>query len=381
MADLEDDPHAATAAVGDLDGLAPPSRRVSAEPTELAESAEPTDVAELAEPTDVAEPAGSLERARELLAAHPIADGHSGLARALKYASGYGYDIELGERVLETDIPRLRDGCVGAQFLSLHVPPELTGDRALSATLEQIDLVRSLVAACPEGLRLALSADDMADAHNCGRVATLLGPVSGPALGDSLGTLRAYHALGVRSLTLAGTRWTQGTGLTRFGQEVVREMNRLGVLVDLAGCSTDTMRRALAVAGAPVVISHHPARVPDDVLGLLRDNHGVCMVACTATTIRETADRLDHVREVAGPESVALSGAYDTGTPHAPGLGDVSCFPRVIAELLDRDWPEPDIEALTWSNVSRVLRDAEFLARATHPRRPPSTATLPALDT
>ncbi|MGW0558360.1 membrane dipeptidase [Streptomyces sp. NPDC002926] len=363
MADLEDDPHAATAAVGDLDSPVPPSTRVPP-----------------AGRPDQAEPAGSLERARELLAAHPIADGHSGLARALKYASGYEYDIELGERVLETDIPRLRDGCVGAQFLSLHVPPELTGERALSATLEQIDLVRSLVASCPEGLRLALSADDLADARNCGRVATLLGPVAGPALSDSLGTLRAFHALGVRSLTLAGTSWTQGTGLTRFGHEVVREMNRLGVLVDLAGCSADTMRRTLAVAGAPVVVSHHPARVPDDVLGLLRANRGVCMVACTATTIRETADRLDHVREVAGPESVGLSGAYDTGTPHAPGLGDVSCFPRVIAELLDRDWPEPDIEALTWSNVSRVLREAEFLARATQPRRGPSTATLPALD-
>ncbi|NUK12038.1 membrane dipeptidase [Streptomyces lunaelactis] len=370
MADLQDDPHAATVAVGDLGDPAahdpaPPMPRPSTKG-----SAEAADSAGHAP--------GSLERARELLAAHPIADGYSGLARVLRDTPSC--DLEQGDRLLETDIPRLRDGGVGAQFWALHMPPECTGDGALSATLEQIDLVRAQVAAWPEGLRLALSANDMADARNCGRVATLLGPVAGAALCDSLGTLRAYHALGVRSLTLAGTRWTDGTGLTRFGHEVVREMNRLGVLVDLSGCSPETMRRTLTVARAPVVISHHPGQVPDDVLSLLRANHGVCMVVCTAETIRETADRLDHVREVAGPESVALSGAYDTGTPHAPSLKDVSCFPRLIAELLNRDWPDADIESLTWLNVSRVLRDAEFQARATRPRRAPSTATLTALD-
>lgn len=377
MADLQDDPHPhpSPTAISNL-YVAAPRTRVS-DPPESPGPTEP-EPSDPSEPSEPSEPDGeALDLARELLAAHPVVDGYSGLARALR--DSHGYDLEMGESLMETDIPRLRDGGVGAHFLSLHVPPDLTGDRALSATLEQIDLVRSLVAACPEGLRLALSADDMADARNCGRVATLLGPAAGPALGDSLGTLRAYQALGVRSLTLAGTRWTQSSGLTAFGHEVVREMNRLGILVDLSGCSPDTMRRVLAVAKAPVIISHHPVQVPDDVLRALRDNHGVCMVMCTATSVRETADHLDHVRELAGPESVALSGAYDTGTQHAPGLEDVSCFPRVIAELLTRDWPQADIEALTWSNASRAVRDAEFVSRATQ-NRAPSTATLTDLD-
>jgi membrane dipeptidase len=370
MADLQEDPQPTPATTGRL-YLAPPRTRVADPP----ESPDPTGL-EQSEPCEA--DGEALVRARELLAAHPVVDGYSGLARVFK--DRQGYDLEMGENLLETDIPRLRDGGVGAQFLSLHVPPELTGDRALSATLELIDVVRSLVAAHPEGLRLALSADDMADARNCGRVATLLGPVAGPALGDSLGTLRAYQTLGVRSLTLAGTRWTQRSGLTAFGQEVVREMNRLGVLIDLSGCSPDTMRRVLAMAKAPVIVSHHPARVPDDVLRSLRANCGVCMVPCTAASVRETAEHLEHVRELAGPESVALSGAYDTGAPHAPGLEDVSCYPRLIAELLTRGWPQADIEALTWANTSRVVRDAEFVSRATHPRRAPSTATLTDLD-
>lgn len=197
MADLQNDPPAETIAVGNLDDVAPPRREPSTEP---------------ADPAAASPAAGSLERARELLAAHPIADGCSGLALALREMPSY--DIEDGERMLETDIPRLRDGGVGAQFWSLHVRGEPTGDRAVTATLEQLDLVRALVAECPDGLRLALSAGDLADARNCGRIAALLGPVAGPALGDSLATLRAYHALGVRSVTLAGARWTQRAGLT-----------------------------------------------------------------------------------------------------------------------------------------------------------------------
>lgn len=379
MADLQDEPQTATPAVGrlgdlgdlgdlsdlsdldELDALAPPRRGASAEPVEPVEPA-----------------AGSLGRARELLAAHPIADGLSGLAQALRGTPSH--DIEHGELTLETDVPRLRDGGVGAQFWSLHAPPEITGDRVMTATMEQLDLVRSLVKGYPESLRLALNADDLADARNCGRIAVLLGPVAGPALGDSLSTLRAYHALGVRSLTLAGTRWTQRTGLTSFGHEVVREMNRLGVVVDLSGCTPETMRRALMVAQAPVVISHHPEPVPDDVMRRLRANCGVCMVPCTAASLRETVDLLDHVRDAAGPESVALTGAYDTGAPHAPGLADVSCFPRLIAELLDRSWPEPEIEALTWGNVYRVVRDTDFVARAMQSRRSASQARVTTLD-
>lgn len=269
---------------------------------------------------------------------------------------------------------------MGALFWSLLTPPGLAADRAPATTLEHIDLIRSVVEAHPEALRPARSADELAHARNCGRIAGLLGPVSGPALADSLGTLRAYHALGVRSAALAGTRWTQRDGLTPFGHEVVREMNRLGMLVDLSGCTPATMHRTLAVTRAPAVISQHPTQVPDDVLRQLRANGGVCMAVCTAASVRETADLLDHIRDLAGPRSTALTGAYDTGAAHAPGLEDVSCYPRLIAELLERGWPEADIELLTWSNVHRVLRDAEFVARATQARRPASTARLTTLD-
>ncbi|MFF3325476.1 membrane dipeptidase [Streptomyces sp. NPDC002889] len=318
-----------------------------------------------------------LVRAREILRTHPVADGCSGLGPVL--GGMHSYDLETGENLLETDVPRLRAGGVGAQFWSLHVP-DPAGPHALAATLDLIDLICSTVADCPEGLRLALSAGDMADARNCGRVAALLGPVAGPAIGDSLAALRACHTLGVRSLSLAGTRWTRGDGLTPFGHEVVREMNRLGILVDLSGCSPDTMRRALAVAKAPVLLSHHPEPPPDDILRGVSANCGVCMVMCTAGTLPETVDLLEHVRDVAGPESVALSGAYDTGLPHAAGLGDVSCFPGLIAELLERDWSEADVAALTWSNIARVVRDADFAARAIQARRPPSRATIDILD-
>ncbi|HET6860266.1 MAG TPA: dipeptidase [Streptomyces sp.] len=345
------------------------------------------------EPTaDPGPEVGPVEQhARALLAEHPVADGCNGLAwklRALPW-----HDLELGESTLDTDIPRLRAGGVGAQFWSLQVPVDYTGDRAVSVTLEQVDLVRSLVAAYPESLRLAQDAGSMADARNCGRIASLLGPVSGHALGDSLGTLRAYHALGVRTLAFAGTRWTnEGEGLTRFGQEVVREMNRLGMLIDLVGASDRTTHRVLTVAKAPVLFSRsgaraltdHPANVPDDVLRLLAPDNGVCMVSFApdqvGTTVGELADHLDHVREVAGRECVGLGAMYGTDAPHIDGLQDTSCYPKIIAELLVRGWDDADIALLTWGNVARTMQDAEFTARAARRRRGPSTATAQELD-
>ncbi|WP_435877847.1 membrane dipeptidase [Streptomyces kurssanovii] len=322
-------------------------------------------------------PGDPLVRAAELLRTHPVIDGYSGLAPVLR--SMHWYDLEAGESLLETDVPRLRSGGVGAQFWSLQEPSGSAGSPSLGATMELIDVVRATVSECPEGLRLALGADELVDSRNCGRVAAFLGPMAGEALGDSLAVLRAVYALGVRSVTLAGARWTQG-GLTPFGHEMVREMNRLGVLVDLSGCTADTMRRTLRITRAPVVFSHQAEPLPDDVLHALRGNHGVCMVPCTAGTLPATADLLEHVRETAGPEAVAISGAYDTGLPHAAGLNDISCLPRLIAELLERGWPEPEVMGLTWSNMARVLRGAEFAARAAQPRRAPSRAAIGALD-
>ncbi|WP_274559254.1 dipeptidase [Streptomyces spiramyceticus] len=377
MADLQDDPHTSppsdTASVGELD---PVQRTDMPEPTQSVQDQERAPERPVESDVDV------LGRARALLADHPVADGYNGLGWTLRRRPWH--DLQLGESTLDTDIPRLRTGGVGAQFWSLHVPVEYTGDRAVSATLEQIDLVRSFVAGYPEGLRLALGPGDMTDARNCGRIASFLGPVSGHALGDSLGTLRAYHALGVRSLGFAGTDWAGGAGdgLTVFGQEVVREMNRLGVLIDLAGTSSDTVHSVLSISRAPVLFSRsaaraladHPANVPDDVLRALGPDRGVCLVSFApeqigaAPSVRKVADHLDHVREVAGAQCVGLSGMYGAGLPHADELTDASSYPRVVAELLDRGWDETDIALLTWGNVARAVRDAEFTARAARHR-------------
>ncbi|MEU0740922.1 dipeptidase [Streptomyces sp. NPDC006134] len=375
MADLQDDLHT-TPEAGELDDLPVPFPVDALAPGARAPLSDPDDA--------------PLERAHAVLAAHPVADGYSGLARALRRLPWY--DLELGESAVDTDVPRLREGHVAALFWSLHLPEGLDGDRAVGATLDQIDLVKTVVRAHPEGLRLAEDAGQTVDARNCGRVAALLGPAGAAALGDSLGTLRCLRALGLRVLTLTGAGWASEAGLTRFGEEVVREMNRLGVLADLSGASPQTMRRTFAVSKAPAVCTRsaaralrpHPANLPDDLLVELGAAGGLCMVPLTAEqtgpTVRDVADHLDHVRTVAGPESVALSGTYDTGTAHPLELGDASCYPRLIAELLRRGWEESDVALLTWGNVQRVLRTADFTARAFQQRREPSTATIADLD-
>ncbi|MDQ1038215.1 microsomal dipeptidase-like Zn-dependent dipeptidase [Streptomyces sp. V3I8] len=334
--------------------------------------------------------ADPLTRARALLAAHPVADGYSGLARALRHLSWY--DLENGDSAVDTDVPRLREGHVGALFCSLHLPDGLVGGRAVGATLEQLDLVRTVVEAHPEGLRLAHSAAQLTDARNCGRVAVLLGPAGAAALDDSLGILRSLHALGLRVLTLSGVSWAGENGLTRFGEEVVREMNRTGVVADLSGASDATLRRALTISKAPVVCTRsaaralrpHPANLPDDLLVALGAAKGLCLVPLTAEqtgpSVRDVADHLDHVRDLAGPECVGLSGTYDSGAAHPRDLADAAGYPLLVAELLGRGWSETDLALLTWGNLQRVLRTADFTARAVRLRREPSTARIAELD-
>ncbi|RST13753.1 membrane dipeptidase [Streptomyces sp. WAC05374] len=355
MADLQDHPYAAPSAIGEFDDT-------------------PDGAAEAPTPAEV-----DVERARVLLAAQLVVDGHNTLAQELDRT--HWHDLQHGSALLDTDFPRIRAGGVGAQFWSLCVAP---GPAAVQDTLDRIDAVRTLIESCPEALRLALTAADMVRARDCGRIASLLGPVSGTALGDSLGTLRAYHALGVRSLSVAGTRWTADpAGLTPFGEEAVREMNRLGVLVDLSGASEATMDRVLDVSKAPVILSHsaahaltpHADNVTDDVLRRLHTNAGVCMVSFAPdqvgrhgdqpATLWDVADHVEHVREVAGPECVGLSGSYGMATdaPHTIGLEDASCYPNLIAELLHRDWSEAHIAALTWGNAARVVREAAQAAQ------------------
>ncbi|MFF8674285.1 dipeptidase [Streptomyces sp. NPDC015242] len=376
MADLQDDLRP-TAAVGDFDDLAGPYPE---EAVVTAESYEP-----VSDPDDA-----PMTRAHAILAAHPVADGYNGLPWALKRLSYY--DLELGESTVDTDVPRLREGHVGALFWSLHLPEGLDGDRAVGATLEQLDLAKTVVRGCDEGLRPAGTAGEVVDARSCGRVAVLFGPAGASAVGDSLGILRQLHLLGLRVLTLTGVSWASEAGLTRFGEEVVREMNRLGVIADLSGASPQTLRRALSLSRAPVLCSRsaaravrpHPANLPDDLLAELGAAKGLCLVPLTAEqtgpTVRDVADHLDHIRTVAGPHSVGLSGTYDTGSAHPQELGDTSCYPRLVAELLRRGWEEADVALLTWGNVQRVLRGADFTARAAQQRRAPSTATISDLD-
>ena len=391
--------------------------------------------------------ASLLARARALLAAHPVWDGHNDLAWELRQQAGYDLDrVDLAEPQpqLQTDIPRLRAGGVGAQFWSVYVPSTLQGDHAVSATLEQIDAVHQLVARYPDTFMLARSADEAEAARAAGRIASLLGAEGGHSIDCSLGTLRMLYALGVRYLTLThndGLPWADAAtdqpragGLSRFGEEVVREMNRLGMLTDLSHVAATTMRAALRTSEAPVIFSHSSARalcdvprnVPDEVLAALAANGGLCMVtfvpmfvspaaaawfeegrahvasqgvdpddhatampllrAWTAAhppprvTVAEVADHVEHVRAVAGIDHVGLGGDYDGVWVQPEGLQDVSGYPNLVAELLERGWSDAEIAKLTWGNALRVLRDAEAVARALQARRGPSLATWAELD-
>ncbi|MCZ7414628.1 dipeptidase [Streptomyces sp. WMMC897] len=391
----------------------------------------------------------SLTRARKLLADFPVVDGHNDLPWALREQVRYDLDardIATDQSAhLHTDLPRLRAGGVGAQFWSVYVRTDLTGDAAVSACLEQVDVVRQLAARHPEDLELAFTADDMEAARRRGRIASLMGAEGGHSIANSLGTLRQLHQLGVRYMTLthndtidwadSATDEPRHEGLTAFGEQVVREMNRAGMLVDLSHVAATTMRDALRVTRAPVVFSHssaravcdHPRNVPDDVLAQLPANGGIAMATFVpkfilpaavdwtrradenlrahgfhhldttpeamalhrafeeaeprpVATPATVADHLDHMREVAGVDHIGIGGDFD-GTAFLPaGLDSVAGYPNLIAELLDRRWSEADLAKLTWHNAVRVLRDAEAVARELTATAPPSNATIGQLD-
>ncbi|MFJ9457099.1 dipeptidase [Kitasatospora sp. NPDC101447] len=397
-------------------------------------------------PTDSPAP---LDRARALLRTAPVVDGHNDLPWAMREQAGYdlgALDLAADQSDrLHTDLARLAEGGVGAQFWSVYVPASLAGDHAVSATLEQVDFVHALVERYPDRLRLARTAADMEAARAEGRIASLMGAEGGHSIDCSLATLRALYELGVRYLTLThndNVPWADSAtdepvagGLTRFGEEVVREMNRLGMLVDLSHVSADTMRDALRVTEAPVVFSHssaravcdHPRNIPDDVLAQLPANGGVAMatfvpkfilpaaiewtLAADANmsahgfhpldttppamerqrafeaehprpiaTPATVADHLDHMREVAGIDHIGIGGDFD-GTAFLPdGLDSVAGYPNLVAELLRRHWSEADLAKLTWHNAVRVLRDAESVAATLRASRRPSIATIAQLD-
>jgi len=367
----------------------------------------------------------ATRRARDLLRRFPLIDGHNDLPWTLR---GRDTPADLAGPVAgtHTDLPRLAAGGVGAQFWSVYVPATIPGDAAVTTVLEQIDLARRMVAAYPGALELALTAADVERIFAAGRVASLLGAEGGHAIAGSLGVLRMLYALGVRYMTLthnANVGWADSAtdqkaagGLTDFGRDVVREMQRMGMLVDLSHVAVSTMHHALDLAQAPVIFSHSSARalcdsprnVPDDVLTRLPGNGGVCMVTFVPAfvsqqcadwlaglkaeaarrgldpkdfdqlfslrdewvvahpppqaTLAQVADHVEHVRDVAGVEHVGLGGDFDGTRDVTVGLEDVSTYPALFAELLARGWTEPDCAALAGGNVLRVLRAAESAA-------------------
>jgi membrane dipeptidase len=372
-----------------------------------------------------------LGAATALLARSPLIDGHNDLAWQLRELAGPDAartDIAAPLSFTHTDLPRLARGKVGAQFWSVFVPVTLAGEAAVATTLEQIDFVRSMVRRYPGALELALTAADVERITASGKVASLLGAEGGHSIASSLGVLRMFYELGVRYLTLTHNRNTgwadsatdqpEAGGLSDFGREVVTEMQRIGMLVDLSHVAPATMADALDTARAPVIFSHssalalcdHPRNVPDEILARLPGNNGVCMVTFVPAfvaqecrdwergveaemerrgmdredssgrravheelaqanpepraTIAQVADHIDHVRGVAGVDHIGIGSDFD-GTHNLPdGLGDVSCFPALFAELLDRGWSEDDCARLAGRNVLRVMRDAEEFSRA-----------------
>ncbi|HWZ62556.1 MAG TPA: dipeptidase [Steroidobacteraceae bacterium] len=400
-------------------------------------------------------PAQRLDR---ILAQTPLIDGHNDLPWEIRtrFASDLS-KVDLsrstlslpapeGSPPLMTDIPRLRAGHVGAQFWSVFIPVEVQGPAAVQMTIEQIDLVRQMCARYPNDLAMAYTAADVVRVHKAGKVASLIGVEGGHQINNSLDVLRAYYDLGARYMTLThsnNTSWADSAtdnpvhhGLTPFGKEVVREMNRLGMLVDLSHVSADTMRAALAVSEAPVIYSHssaralvdHPRDVPDDVLKLVAANGGVVMVnffpgyvsearrrwdadraaevarynsppfgglyigqperakAALAdwerahpkptVGIGDVADHIEHIRKVAGVEHVGIGSDFD-GIPEGPtGLDGVDKFPALLAELARRGWSDADLAKVAGGNALHALARAEEVSARLRATRLPSTATL-----
>jgi len=347
-----------------------------------------------------------------VLATTPLIDGHNDLPFAIWESATAPGDVAAPAHDLrmhtpfQTDIPRLRAGMVGGQFWSVYIPYDSLGQGPAKRQLEQIDIAREIIERYPDAFELALDASDVERIYGSGRIASLLGMEGGHAIESSLGALRSFYSLGVRYMTLthntslpwadAGSGERLHGGLTEFGREVVREMNRLGMLVDLAHTSAEAMNDALDVSEAPVIWSHagaraihdHPRNVPDQVLRRVPANGGVVMVVFypdfltgrEVATIGDVANHIEHVVEVAGIDHVGIGSDFDGITRVPVGLEDVSKFPDLLVELVRRGWDERDLAKLAGENVLRVMRDAEAVARRLQRERPPSTQTIEQLD-
>lgn len=386
-----------------------------------------------------------MAHAQQLLNAVPLIDGHNDLPWAMRQYANAPLDIDAYDLTKptpgHTDLARLRAGGIGGQFWSVYIPGDMRDSGYARVQLEQIDIARRVIERYSSDMQWALTAQQIRDAHRAGKIGSLLGMEGGHAIENSLGALRAFYDLGVRYMTLthnvtldwadaAGDAQRHG-GLTPFGREVVREMNRLGMLVDLSHVSPGVMSHALDVTEAPVIFSHSNARavtnvprnVPDSILQRLPANGGVVMVtfvpgfasqriadwnarlgaarraagddadaqfrAVTAfrtanpmptATLAEVADHLDHIKRVAGAKHVGLGGDYDGITDVVSGLEDVSKYPALLAELIKRGWSDDELRGVIGENVLRALAQTEQVAARLQRERPASTKTIRQLD-
>jgi membrane dipeptidase len=386
-----------------------------------------------------------LARARALHKQSILIDGHNDYPWALREHDAARdletLDISKPQPSIMTDIARLKEGGVGGQFWSVYTPVELQGQAAVTATLEQIDIVLRMVRKYPATFELALTADDVERIHKSGKIASMIGMEGGHSIDNSLADLRMFYRLGARYMTLthtSNTPWAdsatdtpKSNGLSPFGEEVVKEMNWLGMLVDLSHVSPDTMEDAIRVSQAPVIFSHsdaralndHPRNVPDNILQMLPKNGGVIMVTfvpgfvspkvnewnkrqtaeqdrlkaanpndaaavkagvdkwtvanpAPPATIAEVADHIDHVRKVAGIDHIGIGSDFDGITQTIADLDNVSTYPRLTAELLKRGYSDADVKKILGQNILRVMREAERVSKRLQSERGPSTAVF-----
>jgi len=387
----------------------------------------------------------ALERATRILQSAPVVDGHNDLPWVIREKLGRnveGYDISVRAQY-DTDLPRLREGVVGTQFWSVYVPSSLSPLEAMTVQLEQIDIAQRVIDMYPDDLMFAASIADIDAAKEQGKIASLLGMEGGHTIVNSLGALRSYYDLGVRYMTLthfhsndwadSATDVARHEGITEFGREVVREMNRLGMLVDLSHVSAQTMNDVLDVAEAPVIFSHSSARsltnhvrnVPDSVLERLDENGGVVMVtfipayvneerrewevgmipltkdlttpaeeeeamlmyreehgAPPLATLSDVADHIEYVAKIAGHDHVGIGSDFygAEGDELIEGIDDVSGFPNLIAELVRRGWSDENLAKLSRGNLLRAFEETERVAARLQQARPPSLKTIEELD-
>jgi membrane dipeptidase len=390
-----------------------------------------------------------LDRARRILESTPLIDGHNDLAWAIRESRTAPRDVDAYDlrthTAGHTDLERLRDGMVGGQFWSVYVPGDIADSGFARVQMEQIDIASRMINKYPDRLKWALTASDLRRAKEEGKVGSLLGLEGGHVIENSLGTLRLYYDLGARYLTLTHnvtTAWADAAldsakhgGLTEFGKEVVREMNRMGMLVDLSHVSAATMRDALDVSEAPVIFSHsggrglvdHKRNVPDSILRRVPVNGGIVMIPFVTAfvspevatyeheeeivtadlrkrfgvdtaairegvsawhvahpmpkaTLAQVADQVEYVKRIVGPDHVGIGGDFDGITEVVVGLEDVSKYPALFAELAHRGWSDEDMRKLAGENILRVLDQAEQVAARLQKTRPPSMKTIAELD-